>query len=102
MYASVITLSDQCVGRWQEVYGMTGTLLVLGTVLTAAVVEDDESPTLALTWRADGSVRARVLTWAASTPKVLAEAVGCDEDTARAALTVRLAEIVRERMQRVA
>jgi hypothetical protein len=81
---------------------MTGTLLMLGTVLTAAVVEDEESPTLALTWLSDGRVRARALMWTASTPKVLAEAVAHDEDAARVALTVRLAELVRERMRRVA
>jgi hypothetical protein len=75
---------------------------VLSATLVAVVAEDEESPTLALTWRADGSVRARALMWTRSTPHVLAEVIGCDEDTARAALTVRLAEIVRERMQRVA
>jgi hypothetical protein len=80
-------------------------ITVLGAMLAtahAATVEDEESPTLALTWRVDGSVRARALMWTRSTPHVLAEVIGCDEDTARAALTVRLAEIVRERMQRVA
>jgi hypothetical protein len=44
-------------------------------------------------------VRARVLAWSCATPRVLAEAWGADEDTARAALTVRLAEIVRERLR---
>jgi hypothetical protein len=68
----------------------------------AAVVEDDESPTLALTWLADGRVRARALMWTAATPRVLAEATGRDEDAARVALTVRLAELVRERMRRCA
>jgi hypothetical protein len=80
---------------------MSAALLVLNTVL-ATVVDDEESPTLALTWRADGSVRARALMWSAVTPVVLAEVTACDEPTARAALTVRLAEIVRERMRRCA
>jgi hypothetical protein len=81
---------------------MSAALLVLSTALTATVVEDDESPTLALTWLADGRVRARALMWTSATPRVLAEATGRDEDAARVALTVRLAELVRERMRRAA
>jgi hypothetical protein len=81
---------------------MVHAMALVRSVGTVSSVEDEESPTLALTWRADGSVRARALMWSAVTPVVLAEVTACDEPTARAALTVRLAELVRERMRRVA
>jgi hypothetical protein len=75
------------------------TVLARSVGVVAAVSDDEESPTLALTWLASGGVRARALMWSCATPRVLAEAWGADEDTARAALTVRLAEIVRERLR---